>query len=236
MQQLSNKVALITGAGGAVGSGVTTALHKAGCKLVLVELNDTRLMQLRQQFAGSDDILPLPADLGDPEAVQRLVDSATRTFGRVDFLFNAVGGWVGGKRLHEHTLDDLQKMLRIDLIPTFNIMNKILPVMVDQGGGKIINFASMAVFGTGANVSAYAASKSGIVALTRAAAEEYKTHNIQVHAFAPSIIDTPANRAAMPGADFSQWVSIAELAQTAVFIFSSANSLSSTIFKFTGRL
>lgn len=237
MESLKNKIALITGSGGAVGSFVTRSLLNAGCKTALVYRSDKHaetLSKLREEYG--DQVLIIQADLATESDAGNTVDRCLSEFGQVDFLVNPVGGWLGGKRVHEHSFDDLEKMLNIDLKPTFNILQAVLPAMVNGGRGKIINFVSMAIFDQQKNNAIYAASKSAVASLTKAVAQEYGAENIQAFALAPSTINSEANRQAMPDADHSTWVDLDEITQAIVYLCASGDSLSGTTLKFTGTL
>ncbi len=234
MVNVSAKVAIVTG--GSVGKELARGFLEAGANVAFIYRNPARGALLTEWFADfPDSFLPLQADLVDPEQAKQSVSATTDRFGGVDFLLNSLGGWLGGKRLHEHTNADLQKMLSIDLVPTFNIMAAVLPVMAEQKFGRVVNFISTQVFTSGGGNSVYTASKAALLALTRAAAEEYKSSGISVNALAPSTIDTESNRKAMPAADFGKWVKPGELVDAALFLCGSENSLNDTILKFPGR-
>lgn len=237
MEDLKDKVAIITGAGGAVGSALTRIFLEKGVKTVLLYRSDAhkeKLSRLINEFDTS--VLTVQGDLNDMSFTERAVSEAENHFNRVDYMINPIGGWIGGKRLHDHSWDELEKMLSIDLKPTFNLLRAVLPVMVEQKSGKIINFSSMAAFGAGAHTAVYAASKAAVTQLTDSVAHEYGTENIQAFAIAPSTIDTEANRSAMPDADRSTWVSLEEIADAVLYLCTSGDSLSGTVLKFTGKI
>lgn len=236
MKELKDETIIVTGASGAVGSVVSQKLLAAGYRVGLIDRQQKKLNQVVGNLTEfKDQYITITADLANHESAQEAITTIQQEFNRIDFLFNAMGGWLGGKKLDEHTPDELDKMLAMDLKPTFNLMSAVLPIMKTQQSGKIINFISMAVLGHGAYTAVYTASKAGVAALSKAAAEEYKKDGILIYMFAPSIIDTPANRQGMPQTDFSKWVTIDEIAETAIFVFQAAKSLSSTIFQFTGK-
>lgn len=232
---LSGKVALITG--GSVGKELAEAFLGAGSKVAFIYRNAGREKELRETFEKhADFVCIVQADLSSPEGAGRVVHSVKDRFAGIDFLLNALGGWIGGKRLHEHTPSELQEMLSIDFVPTFNIMSSVLPLMAERKFGRIVNFVSMQVFGTGAGSAVYSASKAAVLALTRAAAEEYKDYGISVYGIAPSVIDTFNNRKSMPNADTSKWVKIQEIVEAILFLCGTGESLNGTILKFPGKL
>lgn len=235
MVTLSGKVALVTG--GSVGKEIARGFLHAGANVAFVYRNPSRLPGLEKMFADFSDVfLPVQADLSDPGQARQAVDTVKERFGGVDFLLNSLGGWLGGKRLHEHSTADLQKMLSIDLIPTFNIMSAVLPTLEEQGFGRIVNFVSLQVFGSGAGNSVYAASKAAILALSRAASAEYRKSGISVHTVAPSTIDTENNRKAMKDADPGRWVPVSEIVDALVFLCGTGDSLNETVLKFPGKI
>ncbi len=234
MVNLSSKVALITG--GSVAGELARRFLEAGSCVAFVYRNTERKTELQEEFADFSDVfLSVQADLADEKQSKQTVDLVKERFGGIDFLVNSLGGWIGGKRLHEHSASDLTKMISMDLIPTFNIMSATLSVMSEQEFGRIVNFISMQVFGSGAGNSIYAASKAAVLSLSKAAAEEYKSLGISVYTVAPSIIDTANNRKSMPHADYSKWVRIEEIVDAILFVCDSGGSLNDTILKFPGK-
>ena len=235
MEALQGKAALVTG--GQVGTAVAEAFLKSGTSVSLVYRDPARLALIEEKFSDfRDAFMPVSADLSDFGNAAKAVEMTKSRFGSVDFLVNGLGGWTGGKKLHEHSLAELNKMFSIDVVPTFNIMSAVLLPMMEQRFGRIINFISMQVFGTGASNGVYAASKSAVLALTKAAAEEYKSYGIAAYAIAPSTIDTGSNRKAMPKADTSRWVKIDEIVDAILFLCGAGDSSNGTIIKFPGKV
>ncbi len=235
MINLSGKVALVTG--GSVGSELARAFLDSGSNVAFIYRDKSREADINETFGKfGASFLPVKADLSKFDEAKQSAASVRDKFGGIDFLINSLGGWTGGKKLHEHLSSELQEMFSIDVIPTFNIMSAVLPIMMGQKFGKIINFISMQVFGTGANNAVYSASKSAVLALTRASAEEYKNFGISVYAMAPSTINTDNNRRSMPKADTSKWVKIQEIVDAALFLCGTGDSSNGTIIKFPGKL
>jgi len=231
MEGFEGKAVLVTG--GFVGSAVAEAFLKSGANIAFVYGNPNRLPILSEKFTSYHNaFLPIRADLSDFAQAKHSVETANEKFGGVDILMNALGGWLGGKKLHEHSPSDLSKMLSMDAIPTFNIMSAVLPVMMERRSGKVINFISTQIFGSGAQNAIYSASKSAVLAFTKAAAEEYKSYGISAYAIAPSTIDTESNRKAMPKADSSRWVGIEEIVDAVLYLCRTGRSSSGTIIKF----
>lgn len=226
------RVIVVAGATGAVGQAVSHSLLQAGHRVALFYRRDS-VPSGYGRFGSR--CFPQRADLSRAKDVEAAVQRVLQHFGRIDALVNAAGGWIGGKPLHEHTPEELERMLSIDLYPAFNLMRAVLPSMLDAGTGKIINFASLSALQGGAHSAVYAASKNAVVALARAAAEEYRSKGIQIYCLAPSIIDTEANRQAMPNADHRKWVSLKEITETVAYLLDSEAGLSGTLFILGGK-
>ncbi|HUI31143.1 MAG TPA: SDR family oxidoreductase [Candidatus Acidoferrales bacterium] len=235
MEGFHGKTALVTG--GSVGTSVAESFLKSGASVAFVYRNSARLASLNERFTEFRHLfLPIGGDLSDFNCAVEIVEQTKKRFGRVDFLINSLGGWTGGKKLHEHSATELHQMFSVDVVPTFNIMAAVLPVMMEHKFGKIVNFVSMQVFGTGAGNAIYSASKSAVLALTKAAAEEYKDFGVSVYAVAPSVIDTESNRKSMTKADVNKWVKIEEIVDAIFFLCGAGDSSNGTIIKFPGKL
>ncbi len=146
---------------------------------------------------------------------------ATR-WGGVDVLLNLAGGWAGGKRLADLSEEDWETMLDMNLRSAFLINRAVLPYMARRGWGRIINVASRAAVEPGPRQAAYNVAKAGVLALTASIAAEYRRQGVAANVILPSIIDTPANRIAMPEADFSRWVKPEALAALMLYLASDA--------------
>jgi NAD(P)-dependent dehydrogenase (short-subunit alcohol dehydrogenase family) len=147
-----------------------------------------------------------------------VVAAAQERFGRVDILLNITGGFAGGQPVSETPLDVLDRMLDLNLRTTYNMCRAVLPAMMAQKWGRIVNVGSRDALAGRANYSAYAISKAGVLRLTESIAAEGKHYNISVNIILPGTIDTPANRRATPDADFSKWVKPAEIAEVLLFL------------------
>jgi NAD(P)-dependent dehydrogenase (short-subunit alcohol dehydrogenase family) len=159
-------------------------------------------------------------DVTDPAEVDRLVDGVQSRSGRLDVLVNAVGGYAGGTKLWETEPSALDRMLALNLRSGFVLARAAVPVMLGQGSGAIVNVAARAALVHAAGQSAYAASKAAALALMNVLAAELKGTGVRVNTILPSIIDSEANRRAMPGADFGKWPKPEELARVVLFLAS----------------
>jgi NAD(P)-dependent dehydrogenase (short-subunit alcohol dehydrogenase family) len=151
-----------------------------------------------------------------------MVEEAVKRLGRIDVLVNAAGGWRGGKPAHETPLEVWDLMLDLNARTAFVASRAVIPVMLQQGSGRIVNVASRAALQGGRRSAAYSASKAAVVRLTESMDAELKGQGINVNCILPSTIDTPQNRAAMPKADTSRWVEPEALADVILFLASDA--------------
>ncbi|MDQ7053232.1 MAG: SDR family oxidoreductase [candidate division KSB1 bacterium] len=229
------RVACVAGASGSVGSEISRGLLESGWHVGLLYRSARHQLDLRNRFAKyGDRAMPVQVNATVSSSVQQAIQRIEAEWGALHVLVNAIGGWLGGKRLHEHTDAELNRMLDMDLRPAFHLMQAVLPVMLRQNRGKIIHFVSLTPLYDGAMSAVYAASKAGVIALTRAAAKEYRADGIQVYALAPGTIDTEKNRQAMPDVDRSTWVPVRELVEAALFLAEGGDALSGTVFEFRG--
>ncbi len=220
MGTLDGRVALITGGTGALGRVVSAAFLAAGARVIVTYLVDAEL-------PGFDAVVPkdrretAKVELTSRADVEALVARIVATHGRVDVLLNLAGGFAPGTVVEtdDHELD---RLFAMNLKTAFVCTRAVLPVMIRQKHGRIVNVTARPALTGGGGVTAYAITKAAVAALTRAVADEVREHGVTVNAIAPSTIDTPANRAAMPQVDPSRWVKPEEIAATLVFLASDA--------------
>ena len=217
---LENQTVMLTGAAGNLGSAVATAFAAQGARLVLL---GRRLDDLQAAFGeAGDNRLFLAADLLDAAQVAGALAAAVARFGRVEVLCNLAGGFRMGQAVHETEDGTWNLMLDLNARTLLNTARAVVPHMLARGGGRIVNVGAAAAQKGMAQMGAYAASKSSVIRLTEAMAAELREHNINVNCVLPTILDTPENRAAMPGADPTRWVAPADLASVIVFLASPA--------------
>jgi len=217
MASLTGKVVLVTGGTGALGSVTSAAFAEAGATVVASYIVDAEAEALRA-MGGAGRYELAKVDLGSVEAVRTWVDDVRTRHGRIDVLLNLCGGFWGGVPVVETPEEELDRMLVMNLKTAFVCTRAVLPAMIEQRAGRIVNVTARPALAGGAFVGAYAISKAGVAALTRAVADEVREHGVTVNAIAPSTIDTPANRAAMPDAEHASWVQPAEIASTLLFL------------------
>jgi NAD(P)-dependent dehydrogenase (short-subunit alcohol dehydrogenase family) len=221
---LTGKVALITGGTGGLGRAVTAAFVAAGASVAVTYVVDGEVPECKKCL-GTQANAPvfLKANATVEAEVQRVVQTVIQRFGRLDILLTLVGGYVGDlpvAQLPEATWDH---MLNLNLKSAFLCCKHVVPVMQQGGGGRIVTVSSRAAIKVFPGISAYAAAKAGLLAFTETLASEVLKDNITVNAILPSVIDTPANRKAMPGADYSAWVKPEEIARVLLFLTSEAS-------------
>ncbi len=219
----AGKVALITGGTGALGRAVTAAFAEAGARVAVTYIVDAEIPDCKTCLGSrSDAVAFLKADVTKESEVEQLVRTSVERLGRIDILLNLVGGYVGDLPVAELSEATWDRMLSMNLKSTFLCCKHVVPIMKQGGGGRIVNISSRAAIKVFPGISAYAAAKAGLLAFTEVLASEVLKDGITVNAILPSVIDTPANRQAMPKADYSQWVKPDEIARVLLFLCSDA--------------
>ena len=222
--EFRGKVALVAGGTGALGSAISLAFAEAGARVFATYRKPQDLSSLIEMAhaAGLRGPSGFTVDVTDAAATSAAVEKLIGEHGRLDILVNAVGGYAGGKSVWEGDAATLQSMLALNLTSGFALARAVLPVMIRQNRGWVVNVASRAGYGHSAGAAVYAASKAGALALFDSLAEEVKPYAINVNSVVPSIFDTPANRRAMPSANPAHWPKPAEIAQVILFLCSEA--------------
>lgn len=213
---MSTKVALVTGADGGLGTHVTKALLDAGFTVVGVS------PRIRQDSVNHPQFTALPANLDSLEAAKKVAETVISRFGKIDVLAHLVGGFAGGQSVADTDGATFQRMFDMNVNAAFYTLRAVIPPMRKAGAGRIVAIGSRAAESPGATVGAYSASKAALVSLIRTVAIENKDAGLSANVILPGTIDTPANRAAMPGADTSQWVQPASIASLIVWLASDA--------------
>ncbi len=214
----SGKTAIVTGGAGALGSAVVRALLGAGARVSVPYRREAEFDALIASIPASERerLSGGTLDLTDETAVGEYVRAAGRE--RLDILVNAAGSFAGGTPVHETAWSVWQGQLDVNLKTAVLASRAAVPEMIRNGGGSIVQVSSRPATQSGANLAAYAAAKRAVLQLTEAMAAELSDARITVNAILPSTIDTPANRAAMPGADSSKWVAPDDIARVVLFL------------------
>jgi len=210
--KLSNKIAIITGAGRGIGRAIAIAFAKEGAKVSLVartvsELEETA--QLIEEYGSTS--LVIPTDVTQPSSVASMVQETVSQYGRVDILVNNAGvpGPIGA--LQNNKIDDWIKTIQVNVIGPYLCCKSVVPLMANQGGGKIINLAGAGANNAWANLSAYCTSKAGVVRMTEVLALELENKNIQVNALGPGSIHTRMWEELRNGAEAANATKIQEI-------------------------
>lgn len=216
---VSSPVVFITGASGNLGRAVAQYFLARQARLVLI---GHRQESLHRHFGDwpEDRVLLIAADLLDARAVTQAAQQAQQRFGRIDVLCNLAGGFDMGTPVHATPLAAWQRQYELNVLTALHSIQAVVPQMVAQGSGKVVNIGAFAAQKGAADMGAYIAAKAAVIRLTESMAMELRAEGINVNCVLPTIIDTPENRAAMPDADPAAWVSPEKLAQTIGFLAS----------------
>ena len=217
--KLGSRLALVAGGTGGLGRAVSLALVEHNY-MVAVTYRRREEWGALQSAAGANraNLEGTSLDVTDEAAVTGLIRDLVEKHGRLDALINTVGGYAGGVRLWELDTGVFDQMLALNLRSGFVLCRAAVPAMLKQGYGSIVNVASKAAFDHASGAAAYAASKAAAVALMDSLAADLKGTGVRVNSILPSIIDTEANRKAMPKSDFTKWPKPEDIARVILFL------------------
>jgi NAD(P)-dependent dehydrogenase (short-subunit alcohol dehydrogenase family) len=229
---LSNKVVAVTGGFGSLGASVGRTLVAAGAKVALLDRADAS-----KSPSDLPNALALgEVNLGSSNASSAAIAHVVKHFGRLDALVSVAGGF-RWEKMENHSTDTWDLLYEMNVRTAVNAAQVALPHLLANRGGRIVNIGALAANKAALGMGAYAASKAGVAKLTEALAEELKDQGVTVNAILPSIIDTPANRADMPDADYSRWVTPAQIAELVVFLLSDhASAITGALIPISGRM
>ncbi len=217
------RTVLITGGTGALGGAVTRRFLEDGHRVAATWVKEAELVPLRERLGDLAEGLTLArADVTDPAAVASLVDDVAGQLGPVEVLVHLVGAYAGSEPVHDHSIETWQRMLDLNLRSAFVCCRAVLPSMRERDWGRVVLVSSRTARSGRAGQAAYAVAKAGVGVLAETIAEEGVGTGVTANAVAPSALDTPANRAAMPNADPSRWVPPADAAAAIAFLASEA--------------
>jgi NAD(P)-dependent dehydrogenase (short-subunit alcohol dehydrogenase family) len=222
--QISGSVVLVAGGTGGLGRDVSLAFLAADAKVTVTYRNEEEFVALRKEAsagAAQDGLLEgLATDVTNEGAVRQAVDAIIAKHGRIDTLVNCVGGYAGGRALWEIDPAEFERMLSLNLRSGFLLSRTVVPKMLERGSGVIVNVASRAAVDHAAGAASYTASKAAAVAMIDSLAADLRGTGVRANSILPSIIDTEANRKAMPKADFSKWPKPEDIAKVILFLCS----------------
>ncbi|WP_309644881.1 SDR family NAD(P)-dependent oxidoreductase [Phenylobacterium sp.] len=230
---MAGRVFAITGASGVLGSAVAKAAAAQGTRVALI---DHAKHADALEACGPEAIMLGGVDLTDAVAAGAAVDAVADRFGGLDAVINVAGGFKW-ETLENSLMQDWHRLFLMNVQTAANTSRAAIPHLKRSLAGRIVNIGANAALKAAAGMGPYAASKAGVHALTESLAEELKADGVTVNAVLPSIIDTPTNRADMPNADFSAWVSPDDLAAVILFLASpDAGAVTGALIPVTGRV
>jgi NAD(P)-dependent dehydrogenase (short-subunit alcohol dehydrogenase family) len=216
--RFAGRTIVITGASGNLGRVVAREFAAAGANLILAGADPERLKAAFASQAGKYRLVP--ADLLDRAQAQRMAEAAREAFGRIDVLCNIAGGFKMGEAVHETSDETWRLMFDLNVRTLLNAVRAVVPLMIEAGGGKIVNVGAFAAREGAARMGAYIAAKSAVNRLTESMSAELRASGINVNCVLPTTLDTPDNRRAMPDADPAKWVAPEDVAKTMMFLAS----------------
>jgi NAD(P)-dependent dehydrogenase (short-subunit alcohol dehydrogenase family) len=228
---MAGRVVAITGGFGVLGSAVATAAAARGLRVGLIDA----ALDVPAECPG-EAYVQGKVDLTDANQAGAAIDAVAERFGGLDALLNIAGGF-RWEKVEGGAMSTWHDLYRINVLTASNACRAAIPHLKRSFAGRIVNVGAASALRPSLGMGPYAASKAGVHSLTQALADELKGEGLCVNAVLPSIIDTPANRADMPKADFSAWVAPEDLAAVILFLASEeARAVTGALIPVTGRL
>lgn len=221
--EFENKVVLVTGATGNVGAAVAKRFAAGGARLALAARKTADLEPLAAELGGEP--LLLAADLTQPDAVEAMVAQVEARYGRIDVLAHTVGGFFFGQPISATAVGELERAWRLNTLPVFLVTGRVARHMLDhQIEGHIVVVLAKSAEQGAKGLSGYTASKAAAQRIVESLSAEVRDAGIHVNGVSPRTIDTPENRADMPKADTSKWVTVEQMADAIAFLASPASA------------
>ena len=219
---LVGNVVLVAGGTGGLGRAVSLAFLQEGAQVIVTYRKEEEFASLKGSAATPLGLEGHIVDVTDEHAVAALVSAVVAKYGKLDAVVNTIGGYAGGVKLWALETHVFEAMLSVNLRAGFVLARAVMPTMLKQKHGSFVNVAAKAAIDHAAGAGAYAASKAAAVALIDSLAADAKGTGVRVNSILPSIIDTPANRQAMPDSDFAAWPKPEHIANVILFLCSDA--------------
>jgi NAD(P)-dependent dehydrogenase (short-subunit alcohol dehydrogenase family) len=220
-EKFSGKLVLVAGGTGGLGRSVSLAFLAEGARVIVTYRGQKEFDALkRTATSNASQLQGHQVDMTNVAAVDEFVRRVLAEHGQLDVVVNTVGGYAGGVKLWELDPKVFDQMLALNLRSGYAILRAVVPVMLKQRRGVIINVASRAAVDHAGGGAAYAASKAAAVAMIDSLAADLKGTGVRANSILPSIIDTEANRKAIPSADFAQWPKPEDIARVILFLSS----------------
>ena len=207
---------LVAGGTGALGAAVVSELLASGRPVTATWVVEKERERAEETHGGEAGFSLVQADLFDPDATAAAVASVED----LSAVVNLVGGFDMGPRVHETDPDEFERLLRLNLRPGFLLARAAMPRLVERGGGAYVGVSARAALRPFPGAAGYITAKAAVAAFIQALDADYRQDGVRCNAIVPSVIDTPANRAATPDADFSKWVPPEEIARVVRFLVS----------------
>jgi 3-oxoacyl-[acyl-carrier protein] reductase len=192
IMKLENKIAIVTGAGSGIGRAQALLFAREGAIVIAIDRNlDTVREVAKEIFADNGTTFPIEMDVTDEHAVKAMVTDVIYYYGKIDVLSNTAGLLDGFKKSLETSIELWDHVINVNLRAVFVITNGVLPHMIEQRSGSIINMASIGAFGAGAGGAVYTTSKHAILGYTRQLSKDYAGYGVRTNALSPGLIETP---------------------------------------------
>jgi NAD(P)-dependent dehydrogenase (short-subunit alcohol dehydrogenase family) len=218
---LNNRVAVITGATGGLGSVMTREMHVHGANLALLDLDREKLTILTNSLGLAESrSLALTVDLLDPSETQSAADVIAAKFGRIDILLHLVGGWTGGKTILEASAEDLTFMLNQHIWTSFHVTRAFVPHLVKNGWGRVVMITSPFAARPNAKGGPYAIGKSGQEGLMLTLSQELRGTGVTANLLQAKTIDVKREKVTAPSPDNASWTTPEELASAILYLLS----------------
>lgn len=218
--EFSGKVVLVAGGTGGLGRAVSRAFIEEDAKVIVTYRNPEEFAGFRESIGTDPQFEGQPVDVTDESAVGQFTNGIIAKYGRLDVMVNTVGGYAGGVELWDSDTAVFDRMMALNFRAGLVLSRAVLPAMLRMKRGTIVNVLSKAAVEHAAGNSAYSASKAAALAMTDSLAAELKGTGVRLNSILPDIIDTDANRKAMPGADFAKWPKPEDIARVILFLCS----------------